>query len=681
MLSGGHLLSVLIFFPAVGAAALMTLRGDDHKFIRSIAMLVSVAEFVFSLLLLRGVPIGSSGYQLEEFANWIPAPPIHYHLGVDGISIFLVILTTFLTPISVLASWSSIQKRVKEFFVMLLLLEVGVVGVFLSLDMFLFFLFWELMLIPMAFLIGIWGHERRVYAAVKFVLYTMAGSILMLVGIIWLYNLTGSFDLPFIQQALQSNPGLLGTTAEITGRAELLLFLSFFVAFAIKVPLFPLHTWLPDAHVEAPTAGSVILAGVLLKMGTYGMMRFCLPLFPHASKQAAPYVAVLAIIGIIYGALVALVQPNLKKLVAYSSVSHLGFVVLGIFTFGVIGMQGAIYQMLAHGISTGALFLLVGMLYDRRHTFEISEYGGLATPMPRLSAFFLFVALSLLGLPILNGFVGEYLILLGTYGASWKWATWAALGVILSACYLLWAYQRVFFGEITHAHNKELPDASWRERGILFAMAVVTLWMGVGSAYLTHRTATATDTIRRQMGDVLREVKKPLDVSGVKISLGSTGTLACANPSGSACASPQLGFPANAAQPKVAVLQMQQISLGSTGTPACANPSDSACASPQLGFPANAAQQKVAVLQMQQISLGSTGTPACANPSDSACASPQLGFPANAAQPKVAVLQMQQISLGSTGTLACANPSGSACNSQLTAASRKLNLSERSGTR
>jgi NADH-quinone oxidoreductase subunit M len=279
--------------------------------------------------------------------------------------------------------------------------------------------------------------------------------------------------------------------------------------------------------VEAPTAGSVILAGVLLKMGTYGMMRFCLPLFPHASKQAAPYVAVLAIIGIIYGALVALVQPNLKKLVAYSSVSHLGFVVLGIFTFGVIGMQGAIYQMLAHGISTGALFLLVGMLYDRRHTFEISDYGGLATPMPRLSAFFLFVALSSLGLPILNGFVGEYLILLGTYGVSWKWATWAATGVILSACYLLWAYQRVFFGEITHAHNKELPDASWRERGILFAMAVVTLWMGVGSVFFTHRTATATDAIRQEMkraGDMLpQESSGPAD-DNMKISLERSGT-------------------------------------------------------------------------------------------------------------------------------------------------------------
>ena len=526
------LLTSLILIPAVGALALLVLRGDDHKFIKGLALGVSLFEFGFSLLLLKKMDFSLSGYQLEENFHWISAPPINYHLGVDGLSVFLVILTTFLTAISVVASWNSIHERIKEFFVMLLMLEVGIIGVFLALDLFLFFLFWEVMLIPMAFLIGIWGHGRKIYAAVKFVLYTMAGSILMLVGIIWLYNLTGTFDLPQIQQALQTG------VVSLTPTAELLLFLAFFVAFAIKVPLFPLHTWLPDAHVEAPTAGSVILAGVLLKMGTYGMMRFCLPLFPNAARSQRWWIVALAIIGILYGALVALVQPNLKKLVAYSSVSHLGFVVLGIFTFGVIGMQGAIYQMLAHGISTGALFLLVGMLYDRRHTFEISEYGGLATPMPRLSAFFLFVALSSLGLPMLNGFVGEYLILLGTYYANWKWAAWAATGVILSACYLLWAYQRVFFGEVTHPHNKELPDASTRERGILFAMAVITLWMGVGSAYLTRRTAAATDTIRQQMTrpDGPREgMLAPADNSGAKISFGSTGTLACANHTDLAC--------------------------------------------------------------------------------------------------------------------------------------------------
>jgi NADH-quinone oxidoreductase subunit M len=499
MIPGGHLLSVIIFFPALGALTLLFLRADDHVWIRRLAFVISLAEFAFSLMLLAQVQISKPGYQLEEFGRWISSPPISYHVGVDGISLFLVILTTFLTLISVLASWESIQKRVKEFFVMLLLLEVGVVGVFLSLDLFLFFLFWEIMLIPMAFLIGIWGHERRVYAAVKFVLYTMTGSILMLVGILWLYNVSGAsvqggtFDLPVIQQLLQSSAIVLSP------RSESLLFLAFFLAFAIKVPLFPLHTWLPDAHVEAPTAGSVILAGVLLKMGTYGMMRFCLPLFPDASRRNAKWIAALAIIGIIYGALVAMVQPNLKKLVAYSSVSHLGFVVLGIFAFQHISMQGAVYQMLAHGISTGALFLLVGMLYDRRHTFDIAEYGGLATPMPRLAAFFLFVALSSLGLPMLNGFIGEYLILLGTYLAHWQWAAWAASGVILSACYLLWSYQRVFFGEITREKNKTLPDAGLRERWILASMAVVTLWMGLYSPYITRRTDASAGAVLEQM--------------------------------------------------------------------------------------------------------------------------------------------------------------------------------------
>jgi len=501
-MAGAPLLTILIFFPALGAVGLVFLRSDDHEWIRRSALTVSAVELIASVwILLAGVPLGSKGYQLEEFHRWISLGPhgsapetfINYHLGADGISLFLVILTTFLTVISVLCSWSSIQKRVKEFFVMLLLLEVGVIGVFLSLDLFLFFLFWEVMLIPMYFLIGIWGHERRIYAAVKFVLYTMAGSILMLVGILWLYNATGTFDLPVIQQALQNG------ALTLPRQTETLLFLAFFVAFAIKVPLFPFHTWLPDAHVEAPTAGSVILAGVLLKMGTYGMIRFCLPLFPEASHRFAPAIATLAIIGIIYGALVALVQPNLKKLVAYSSVSHLGFVVLGIFAFQHISMQGAVFQMLAHGVSTGGLFLLVGMLYDRRHTFEIAQYGGLSTPMPWLAAFFLFVALSSMGLPMLNGFVGEFLILLGTYQAHWHWAAWAATGVILSACYLLWSYQRVFYGGVTVEKNKALPDVSAREGWILATVAVVVLWMGIGSTTITARTANASQTVLDQM--------------------------------------------------------------------------------------------------------------------------------------------------------------------------------------
>ncbi len=497
-----HLLTAITFLPALGALALLLLRGDDHVWIRRLALTTSLAEFALSLLLIPGVRIGASGYGLEEFHTWIKDPSINYHLGVDGISLFLVLLTTFLTAISVLASWTSINKRVKEFFLMLLVLETGVIGVFLSLDLFLFFLFWEVMLLPMYFLIGIWGHERRIYAAVKFVLYTMAGSILMLVGILWLHFLAVqagagaekyTFDLPVIQQMLQT--GLI----HLSPFTEMLLFGAFFVAFAIKVPLFPLHTWLPDAHVEAPTAGSVILAGVLLKMGTYGMLRFCLPLFPEASHKFAPAIAALAIIGILYGALVAMVQPNLKKLVAYSSVAHLGFVVLGIFAFNAISIQGAVYQMLNHGVSTGALFVLVGMLYDRRHTFWIGEFGGLATPMPRLAALFLFVVLSSLGLPMLNGFVGEFLILLGTFQQHWQWASFAAAGVIFSAVYLLWSYQRVFFGEVTSEKNRALPDASPREQWILVAMAVVILWMGVGSTTFTRRFAGACQNVLDQM--------------------------------------------------------------------------------------------------------------------------------------------------------------------------------------
>src|SRR3989454_3332429 len=494
-----HILSIILFTPLVGAFLLLFVPKENKDGIRWIANIFALAGFLVSIPLVawfwqqRFEP----GFKFMEGApnNWIPSIGAGYVLGIDGISFLLIMLTTLLGWISILSSWEAIENRVKEYYIWFLILQTGMLGVFMALDFFLFFVFWEAMLVPMYLLIGIWGGPRKLYAAIKFFLYTLLGSVLMLLGILFLYfhhhTVTGVFTF--------SIPELYKTAPQIPFASAVWLFLAFFLGFAIKVPMFPFHTWLPDAPVEAPTAGSVILAGVLLKMGTYGMMRFCLPLFPHASHKGAPYIAVLAIIGIIYGALVALVQPNLKKLVAYSSVSHLGFVVLGIFTFGTIGMQGAIYQMLAHGISTGALFLLVGMLYDRRHTFEISEYGGLATPMPRLSAFFLFVALSSLGLPILNGFVGEYLILLGTYAANWKWAAWAASGVILSACYLLWAYQRVFFGEVTHEKNRALPDASARERGILFAMAVVTLWMGVGSTYLTRRTATATETIRQQM--------------------------------------------------------------------------------------------------------------------------------------------------------------------------------------
>jgi NADH-quinone oxidoreductase subunit M len=495
------LLTVITFLPVLSVAALLLLRSDDHTWIRRIALAASVAEFVVSLLLLRGFDSSEASYQFQEFHHWIGAT-IHYHLGVDGISLFLVLLTTFLTPLAVLCSWKSIHENVKGFFISLLVIETAMIGVFVSLDLFLFFVFWELTLIPMYFMIGMWGHERRIYAAVKFILYTMLGSILMLVAILWLFDQTGTFDLLQIQALLQSGRIVLPSNV------ELLLFGAFFLAFAIKVPLFPLHTWLPDAHTEAPTAGSVILAGVMLKLGTYGILRFCLPLFPVAAHRMATPIAVLAITGIVYGALVATVQHDLKRLVAYTSVSHLGFVVLGIFAFNAISIQGAVYQMLNHGVSTGALFLSVGMLYDRRHTHEIKEYGGLATPMPVLMSFFLFICLSSLALPPLNGFIGEFLILIGTFQAHHAWAAWAASGALLSAIYLLWAYQRVALGEVTVEKNRALPDASPRERLILATVAVVIVFMGIASPLFTRRMATSTNVMLQQMDDQLQRTQE-----------------------------------------------------------------------------------------------------------------------------------------------------------------------------
>ena len=507
MSTHGYFLTVITFLPMVSIVALLLLRSQDHVWIRRIALAASLCEFVLSLFLLRGFDSANPNFQLEEFHDWI-GRGIHYHIGIDGISLFLVLLTTFLTPLAILCSWQSIQQNVKGFFVSLLVIETAMIGVFVSLDLFLFFLFWELTLIPMYFIIGIWGHDRRIYAAVKFILFTMFGSILMLVAILWLYNNSGTADLPatfdFPQILARLQAGLIALPA----RTDMLLFLAFFLAFAIKVPLFPLHTWLPDAHTEAPTAGSVILAGVMLKLGTYGMLRFCVPLFPHAALKAAPWIGVLAIIGIVYGAMVATVQHDLKRLVAYTSVSHLGFVVLGIFAFNSIAVRGALYQMLSHGVSTGALFLAVGMLYDRRHTHEIKEFGGLATPMPVLMGFFLFAALSSLALPPLNGFIGEFLILIGTFATHHAWASWAASGAVLSAIYLLWAYQRVALGEVTVEKNRTLPDASTRERIILVTMALVIVFMGVASPLFTRRMAAAADNAIKPFNR-MQDVAKP----------------------------------------------------------------------------------------------------------------------------------------------------------------------------
>ena len=469
-----HILTLVTFVPAIGAVLLMLLPRND-RVLRWAALIISLVTFVLSLHLPAHYRAGQSGFQFEVNPTWIHIGNIQilYHMGADGISMWLVLLTTFLVPLSVLVSWKSIHDRVKEFFVLMLILETSMIGVFLALDMFLFYVFWEATLIPMALLIGMYGHERRVYAAVKFFLYTMVASVFMLAAIIWLWTQTHSFDYVTVQKWLSES--------HASPVALQWLFLGFFIAFAVKVPLFPLHTWLPDAHVEAPTAGSVLLAGVLLKMGTYGLLRFNVGMFPVQSQNNAAWINVLAIIGIIYGALVALVQPNLKKLIAYSSVSHLGFVVLGIFTFTQAGTDGAVYQMLNHGVSTGALFMLAGMLYERKHTYDFSRYGGLATPMPIYATFFLVIVLSSVGLPLMNGFVGEFLVLNGAFQAKMIYGILAASGVIWGACYLLWMYQKVFYGPILHEENKSVPDIDGREQISLWPAAVMALVMGVAS--------------------------------------------------------------------------------------------------------------------------------------------------------------------------------------------------------
>ncbi len=470
------ILTLVTFLPLAGAIILLVMPRRDRE-IRWFALAISVLDFIVSLHLPVYFNSARTGFQYELDVPWIPSPNIHYHLGVDGISMWLVLLTTFLTPLCVMISWKSVHERVKEFFIIMLVLESALIGVFVALDLFLFYFFWEATLIPMALLIGIYGHERRVYAAVKFFLFTMIASVFMLAAIIYLYARTGSFDYVTLQGLIQA-----GRVPNWINAAQW-LFLGFFIAFAVKVPIFPLHTWLPDAHFEAPTAGSVLLAGVLLKMGTYGLLRFNVGLFPEQARENAPWIVVLAIIGIIYGALVAMVQPNLKKLVAYSSVSHLGFVVLGIFTFTQAGTTGAVYQMLNHGVSTGALFMLVGIIYERRHTFDIAEFGGLATPMPVYATFFLFITLSSVGLPLLNGFVGEFLILSGAFQARGVYGILAATGVIWSACYLLWMYQRVFFGKVKKPVNEALPDLSARERVALWPAAAAALAMGVAPVF------------------------------------------------------------------------------------------------------------------------------------------------------------------------------------------------------
>jgi len=467
-----YILTLVTFAPLVGALLLTLLPRRDRE-IRFFSLFVSLLTFVLSLHLPVYFRHETTPFHYEIKRQWISSPNIHYHMGIDGISMWLVVLTTFLTPLCVLISWKSVHDRVKEFFILLLIMETALIGVFTSLDLFLFYFFWEATLIPMALLIGVFGHERKVYAAVKFFMYTMIASVFMLAAILWLYAHTGSFDFVEIREQIAR-----GAVSNFPAAAQW-LFLGFFLAFAVKVPLFPFHTWLPDAHVEAPTAGSVLLAGVLLKMGTYGMLRFNLGLFPDQSRQNAPWIMVLALIGIVYGALVAMVQPNMKKLIAYSSVSHLGFVVLGIFSFTQLGLNGAMFVMLAHGVSTGALFMLAGILHERRHTYEISEFGGLASPMPVYAASYLFIVLASVGLPLLNGFIGEFLVLSGAFQARAIYGIFGATGVIWSACYLLWMYQRVFYGKVTHPVNNSLPDLLGFEKAAVWPCAVAALVMGV----------------------------------------------------------------------------------------------------------------------------------------------------------------------------------------------------------
>jgi len=483
-------LDVVIFLPLMGGILLGLVPKNDGL-IRYSALAITLATFVASLGVMANFDAGEAGFQLGSSAEWIPEWGVGYLTGIDGISLWMVMLTTFLTPLAVLASWS-MTERVKPFFVFLLALETGMLGVFCSLDMFLFYVFWEVSLVPMYFLIGIWGYGNRVYAAMKFFLFTLAGSLLMLVAILYLYFAAGG-EPTFDYQALLGTP--------LTLDVQRLLFLGFFASFAVKVPLVPLHTWLPDAHTEAPTAGSVMLAAVLLKLGAYGLVRFAIPLFPDAARELAPLVLTLAIIGIIYGALVAIVQKDLKRLVAYSSIAHLGFVVLGMFVGTVQGMSGGILQMVNHGLSTGALFMLVGLLYERRHTRAIANYGGLAKSAPVLAGVFLFIVMSSIGLPGLNGFVGEFLILVGTFSSYRWWAVPATFGVVLAAIYLLWAYQRVFHGPITHPANAELSDMKAREWLMLAPIMALIVFIGVYPKPFLDRIEPSATKVVTQLQD------------------------------------------------------------------------------------------------------------------------------------------------------------------------------------
>jgi NADH-quinone oxidoreductase subunit M len=524
-----NLLTILILLPVFGAVAVVAhqMFWKRESQLKWVTLIFTLVNFVISLMLLGPATLSSDGFFFEKNVPWIAAINTNYHVGVDGLSLWLVLLTTFIMPISVLAAWHAIEKWRTSFFAFMLLLESAMIGVFVSLDLLVFYLFFEASLVPMFFLIGIWGGDNRIYAAVKFFIFTAFGSLLMLAAIIALYYVhasvagVGTFDYVTLTQSIKDGKLAFTGAWATTGT---LMFWAFALSFSIKVPLFPVHTWLPDAHTEAPTAGSVILAAILLKMGTYGLMRFNFSLFPEQSHQFAYIFIILAIIGIIYGALVAMVQPDMKRLVAYSSVAHMGFVVLGMFSFTEWGMQGAIYQMLNHGVSTGALFLLVGFIYERRHTRMIAELGGLANPMPIYATLFVFTTMSSIGLPFLNGFVGEFLIMLGMFksnvlsvvgGTNWNYiaAMFAGTGVIFAAVYLLWLVQRVFFGKITNAKNRVVSDLSWREIGLMIPLLFLMVFMGVYPKPFLNRSEASVkqiqDRVVHQAGGTIVEVKQP----------------------------------------------------------------------------------------------------------------------------------------------------------------------------
>ncbi len=485
-----HLLSLILFTPLVGAGVLMFVNKRNEDAIRWIANLFGLAGFLVSLPLWFYYDYTNPSWQFVEKAEWIPSIGAQYHLGVDGFAVLLLLLTTLMGAIAILSSWNAIKERVKEYYIFLLILQTGMIGAFVSLDFLLFFLFWEVMLVPMYFLIGIWGSDRRLYSAIKFFLYTLAGSVVMLLGILALYfNYTDpatgqhTFDITQFQQH--------GFDTSL----QWWVFLAFFLGFSIKVPMFPFHTWLPDAHTDAPTAGSVILAAVLLKMGTYGFIRFSLPILPDATQKAVWWVAALSIIGIVYGALVAMAQRDWKRLVAYSSVSHMALVMLGMFALNPVGIKGSIIQQINHGISTGALFLLVGVVYERRHTRQISEYGGLSKVMPVYAAIFCVMMLSSIGLPALNGFIGEFLILQGIFTVNKMWAAVAASGIVLGAAYMLWLYQRTMFGKIENPKNETLQDMSLREVMTFVPLIILAVWIGIYPTPFLNRLNTSVDRV------------------------------------------------------------------------------------------------------------------------------------------------------------------------------------------